>query len=178
MFRSAIAASAAIVLSAAGCGAGTSDARAPQRALPAYGDHQAELFDDAIESEAIGSDLAASPSLANSALFRERTLEGDAVVRARVTTITSKAQDNGYGWQVGLHTVERIAGNGPLATDFMIQVDSNGPAAGMLRAFESTLVGTTFLAFAREFARPGSPAEADLHFHLAQYAKVGVDAVG
>jgi hypothetical protein len=162
---------------AIGCAGGSGEARGPQRALPQYVARQAELFDDGIEPAAIGYDIQSTPSPGEDALLRARAQEGDAVVRARITTITSKALDQTFGWQIGFHTIERIAGEGPLAEDFAMQVAPTGPAAGMVRAFEPTLVGKTFIAFAREFSRASDPSESELHFHLAQDGKASVDAV-
>jgi hypothetical protein len=151
------------------CGGGH-DGRGPE--LPVYGDHAAELFDDAIEPSAVGypqgvGDPAGNP-MADKRL-RERTQTGDAVVRARVTTVTSKAEEGGPSWQIGLHTVERLAGSAPLESDFTLSVAPTDTAAGIVRAFEGRLIGTAFIAFVRQFARPGAPpGEAgDLRFHLA-----------
>jgi hypothetical protein len=171
----AFAAVASFVVSA--CGGAGNEVRGPQRALPQYGAREAELFDDGIEPSAIGYDVEGGPAPAEDALLRARAQEGDAVVRARITTITSKALDRSYGWQIGFHTLERIAGDGPLAEDFAMQVAPTGAAAGMVRAFEPTLVGKTFIAFAREFSRADDPSEPELHVHLAEDGKAGVAAV-
>jgi hypothetical protein len=168
----------AIALSfAAACGGSGGQARAPQKALPPYGAHQAELFDDGIEPEAVGYNIERTPSPAEDSLLRERAQEGDAVVRARVTTITSKALDQSYGWQIGFHVLERLAGDGPLAEDFAMQVAPKGPAAGIVRAFEPALVGKTFIAFARAFSSAGDAADTELHVHLAPDGKASADAV-
>jgi hypothetical protein len=37
----------------------------------------------------------------------------------------------------------------------------------MVRAFESSLVGATFVVAVRTFAHAGAPGESDLHFHLS-----------
>jgi hypothetical protein len=97
------------------------------------------------------------------------------VVRALVTTVTSKEEDRGRSWQLGMHTVERLGGEGPLETDFTLRVSASDVSAGIMRAFEGHLIGTRFVAFVREFIRPGG--ETELHFHLAQDAKDEVEAV-
>jgi hypothetical protein len=107
----------------------------------------------------------------NDSLVRERSQVGDAVVRARVTTVTSKDEDKGRSWQISLHALEKLAGNGPLDADFTVQVMPGGPASGVMRAFEGRLIGMTFVAFVREFARPGPPGDTDLHFHFAPDAR-------
>jgi hypothetical protein len=113
----------------------------------------------------------------NDNLLRERAQVGDAVVRARVTTVTSKDEDRGRTWQVGFHTIERLGGSGPLDPDFTILVQPSGPSAGIMRALGPQMIGMTFIAFVREFARPGGPDDSDLHFHLAEDNRAYVAAV-
>lgn len=151
------------------CGGANSDVRDPGRPLPPYGGHATELFDDAIEPNAVGYPMEAGTSPLSDTRVRERTQVGDAVVRARVTTVTSKAEDRGPSWQLGLHTVERLAGAGPLEKDFTLVVGPADPAAGIVRGFEARLIGTSFVAFVREFTHPGAPPgePGDLRFHLA-----------
>jgi hypothetical protein len=149
------------------------------RALPAYAGHEVELFDDAIEARAVGYELErGTPPPMNDNILRERAQVGDAVVRARVTTVTSKNEVRGQSWQIGLHTVEKLGGSGRLDPDFTLQVQSNGPAAGIMRAIGPQMIGMAFVAFVREFARPSAPPEdSDLHFHLAQDSRAGAAAV-
>jgi hypothetical protein len=118
----------------------------------------------------------------NDNLLRERAQVGDAVVRGRVTTVTSKDEDRGRTWQISFHTIERLGGSGPLDTDFTVQVQPSGPAAGILRAIGPRLIGMTFVAFVREFAHPGALSDggaddSDLHFHLAQDNRADAAAV-
>jgi hypothetical protein len=161
-----------------GCGGGTPDARNPDRPLPDYVGHATELFDDGIEPTAMGypRDTTAGQPLGDTRL-RERTQVGDAVVRAKVTTVTSKAEDRGRSWQLGLHTVERLGGSGFLEKDFTLPVDASAPASGILKGFEARLIGQSFVAFVREFHRPKSPGDSDLHFHLAADSPEEIKAV-
>jgi len=154
--------------------------RGPGGKLPPYDAHAMELFDDGIEPSAIGFETGVQIEPSRSApradnLLRERTQVGDAVVRARVTTVTAKDEDRGRSWQLGLRTEERLAGSGALDADFTLPVDASGPSAGMLRAFENRLVGTVLVAFVRQFARAGGDPE--LHFHIARDSKDEIDAV-
>jgi len=169
-----------VALCVASCGGEAQKARGPARQLPPYAGHAAELFDDAIEPAGVGIQLgAASDANRNTPrtdnLLRERTQVGDAVVRARITTVTSKEEDRGRSWQLGLHTLERIGGSGPLDADFTLRVGAADVSSGIVRAFENRLIGQSFVAFVREFIRPGG--ETELHFHLAPDAKDEVDAV-
>jgi hypothetical protein len=179
------------------CGGGGPGARGPERALPAYSGHAQDLFDDGIDAAAVGLTLGsvapltggqtarAAPRSDN--LLRERTQVGDAVVRARVRTVTSKDEDRGRTWFIGLHTLERLAGTGPLESDFTVEIGPSAASSGLLRAYESHLIGSTFVAYVREFEHPSAakaaagapppPAEGDLHFHIARDDKDEVDAV-
>ena len=107
-----------------------------------------------------GGDRAIAPK--NDALLRERTQTGDAVVRARVVTVTSSPEDNGHTWLIGLRTLEKLAGKRPLDREFSFRVEGQGPAAGIVRALEARLVGATFVVFAREFDA------GQLHFHFGK----------
>src|SRR5580704_10235500 len=93
------------------CESTNQPARSAALSLPPYAGHEAELFDDAIEAAAIPS-AGADESLTSegATLLRERTRTGDAVVRARVVTVTSNAEGDGESWQIALHTLEALAG--------------------------------------------------------------------
>jgi len=153
----------------ASCGGGTPDARNPDRPLPPYIGHATELFDDGIEPTAVGFPMDPSGSPLGDTRVRERTQTGDAVVRARVRTVTSKVEDRGLSWQIGFHFVERLGGTGPLEADFTLPVLASDPAAGIVHAFEARLIGKTFIVFVREFSHAGSPQgdPGDLRFHVA-----------
>lgn len=158
-----------LVVGLAACGGGNLEVRNPDRTLPAYLGHSTELFDDALEPPAVGFPMDASGNPLTDTRVRERTQTGDAVVRARVRTVTSKVEDRGHSWQLGLHVVERLGGSGPLEADFTLAVAESDPAAGIVRAFDARLIGKTFIVFVREFTHPGAPAgePGDLRFHIA-----------
>jgi hypothetical protein len=165
----AVAWAALLPAGVAACGGGTPDARNPDRPLPPYIGHATELFDDAIEPGAVGFPMDPGGDPQGDTRVRERTQTGDAVVRARVRTVTSKVEDRGLSWQVGFHIVDRLGGTGPLETDFTLPVLSSDPAAGIVRAFDARLIGKTFIVFVREFSHAGAPAgdPGDLRFHVA-----------
>jgi hypothetical protein len=154
---------------AAGCGGGTPDARNPDRPLPPYIGHATELFDDGLEPTAVGFPTDPSANPQGDTRVRERTQTGDAVVRARVRTVTSKVEDRGLSWQIGFHIVERLGGTGPLESDFTLAIQSSDPASGIVHAFEARLIGKTFIVFVREFSHAGAPQgdPGDLRFHVA-----------
>ena len=170
------------------CGGAAEAPRAPGGPLLPYSGHDAALFDDAIEPVAVGYgsygtvDTAASPK--DDMLLRERTETGDAVVRARVVTVTSDSGTSGAGWRVGLHVLETIAGKRPPADDLTFLVGATAPAAGIVRTLEARLVGTTFVVFVREFGRAPKAADdsgdergAELHYHFARDDKDELGAV-
>ncbi|MDP9001030.1 MAG: hypothetical protein M3O46_13055 [Myxococcota bacterium] len=126
---------------------------------------------------AVGYDLERTAPPMNDMHLRERAQVGDAVVRARVDTVTAKDGDRGRTWQIGCHTIERLGGFGSLPDDFAVRIEPNGSSAGIMRAFGGRLVGMTFVAFVAGFARPEAPGESDLHFHFVQDGKAQVAAV-
>jgi hypothetical protein len=160
----ALAGLAALLAGAPACGKG---ANGPGRDLPPYTGHSVDLFDDGIEPDAVGFQVAPGAPPMSDTRLRERTQTGDAVVRARVLTVTDKREDKHHTWQLGMHTLEHMAGAGPLGNDFTLEVEDTDPGAPMVHAFEGGLVGKTFFAFVRAFARAGAPDEWDEHFHLA-----------
>jgi hypothetical protein len=156
------------------CGGGGAGAGAT---YPAYTGHPSELFDDGIDPIAVGYQLEPGPPPATDAKLRERAQTAEAVVRAKVTTVTSKKEDNGRSWQLGLHLLGRIGGSGKLDDDFLLDVESTDPGAGMVKAFEANLVGATFVVFTHVYAKSGAPGEAELHFHLSADKADVLDAI-
>ena len=154
-------------LALAGCGGGAAGGHGA--ALPPYSGHVVDLFDDGIEPLAVGYLMDSSGSPQADTRLRERTQTGDAVVRARVMTVTSKAEETGRAWQIGLHVIERLGGSGPLDKDFVLLVAASEPASGLVQAFERQLIGKSLVVFVREFAHEGAPVgeAGDLRFHVA-----------
>jgi hypothetical protein len=149
------------------------------RQLPAYEGRAAELFDDAIEPSAVGFtwESDGAPAVPNAAL-RERVATADVVARMRVVTITSNGEGPDLVWEVGLRSLETIAG--PRRTeDVTLVVNPADRASGVLRATGSRLTGKTFIAFIREFTPSAASAETagQLHFHVAPDSKGELDAV-
>lgn len=158
---------ALLISGAAACGGpGANSAR---RSLPPYGGHGAELFDDVIEPRGVGLELDQSSVPKSDPALRERVQVGDATLRVRVTTVTTKQEDTGPSYQIAFRVVQQLAGANPPGETFSVRVERRAPAAGILRTFESRLVGKTFIAFVRAFAKEGGDEE--VHFHLAPDTK-------
>ncbi len=167
------------------CGGAEAPARGPTVALSPYSGHATELFDDVIEPGAVGyqgADEGGGPK--DSALLRERTQTGDAVVRARVVTVTSGPESQGDGWRIGLRTLETVAGKRPPEGEFTFVVQGKAPAAGVVRMLEARLVGATFVVFVRTFGHAddgsdvgGGDKGPELHFHFAKDDKDELGAV-
>jgi hypothetical protein len=157
----------ATVLFAFGCGG--PDAADPSRPVATYGGRQADLFDDSIDPAAVGLDFDKGYAPKLDKTLRERAQVGDAVLRVRVATVTAKTDGPDKIYQLGMHTVEKIAGKNPPPTDFTLQIDKTSEAHGILKNFESRLVGYAFVAFVREFSHPGG--DRARHFHLAPDTK-------
>jgi hypothetical protein len=190
----------ALAVSLCICCGGAADASlapaVPALPLPSYTGRETELFDDVIDPSAVGAAAAAAgagvgATAKDDPLLRERTQTGDAVVRARVVTVTSGPESHGDGWRIGFHTLETVAGKRPPDDEFTFVVDRRAPAAGLVRMLEARLIGATFVVFVRQFVpsdhgtpsdgsiayAPPEPAPAELHFHFAKDDKDELGAV-
>ncbi len=165
---------ASLALPIVGCGS-SKDANAPSRPLPGYSGHSADLFDDTIEPAAVGLDFDRGYSPRADPALRERSQVGDAVLRVKVSTVTAKTDGPDSIYQLGLHTVETIAGKHPPPADFTVTISKVSESHGIMKNFESRLVGYAFIAFVREFVRPDGDRE--VHFHLAPDTKEVKNAV-
>jgi hypothetical protein len=148
------------------CGGGGDGANRP---VPPYSGHTADLFDDVIEARAVGLDPEAAKSVRGDPIFRERVQLADATVRVRVDTITVKQEDTGTTYQVGFRVMNKLAGVHPPGESFTVKVDKSGPSAGILRSYETQLVGKRFIAFVRLFGKVDG--EREYHFHLSPDTK-------
>jgi hypothetical protein len=147
----------------------------PTHPVTPYAGRSADLFDDAIEPAAVGLDFDKGYAPRVDKTLRERTQTGDAVVRVRVATVTAKKDGPDATYQLGLHTVEKLAGAHAPSSDFTVQINKASESHGIMKNFESRLVGYAFVAFVREFATPAGDRE--LHFHLAPDTKEVKSAV-
>jgi hypothetical protein len=166
---------AGLVLVAAACGGGK-DAADPARAVSPYSGRQADLFDDAIEPAAVGLDFDKGYAPRVDKTLRERAQTGDAVLRVKVQTVTAKTDGPEASYQLGLHTVEKLAGKNAPPPDFTVAINKASESHGIMKNFESRLVGYAFIAFVREFAHANGDRE--VHFHLAPDTKEVKLAVG
>ncbi len=155
-----------LLVSLAACSPAATGANRP---VPAYGGRSAELFDDAIEARAVGLDPEAAGSVRGDSTFRERVQLADAALRVRVDTVTSKQEDTGTSYQVGFRVIDKLAGVHPPPEAFSVKVDRTSPSSGILKSYESQLVGKRFIAFVRLFGAPDG--DRDYHFHLAPDTK-------
>jgi hypothetical protein len=170
--RSAVGLSLVVLLAACA----TVDAAGnPTRPLPSYAGHTTELFDDVIEPAAVGISLDVGADPRADRRLRERTQVGDAVVRVRVMTVTTKQEDNGSRYIIGMRTLEKLAGQFPPPDAFEITVGRSSPAVAILKGLDTTLVGKTFVGFVRAFVR--ADGDTELHFHLGPDSKDEIGAV-
>lgn len=144
-------------------------ANGPSRPLPTYSGRASELFDDTIEPAGVGLDFDKGYNPKTDPVLRERAQVSDAVVRVRVATVTSKKDGPVATYEMGLHPVERLAGAHVPTEDFTVHVSKASDSFGIMKNFETRLVGYPFVAFVREFVRPDGDKE--IHFHLAPDTK-------
>lgn len=152
-----------------GCTPVSGTQSASGRPLVPYAGTAAQLFDDAIDPAAVGLDYDKGYSPRADRSLRERAQTGDAVLRVRVSTVTAKTDGPDKTYQLGLHSVEKLTGKDPPPENFVVQITKTSESAGIMKNFESRLVGYAFVAFVREFA--AGSGEKELHFHLAPDTK-------
>ena len=165
---------ASFALVGSGCGGTESGANSPSRALPAYSGHDAELFDDAIEPKAVGLDYDQGLDPRIDTKFRERAQLSDAVLRAKVETVTVHGDGPEARYDLSLKTIEKLSGANPPHDEFTLHLEANNPSAGIVRTMQTTLGGKGFVTFVREFAR--ADGEAEWHFHLSPDTKEAASA--
>jgi len=144
-------------------------AAAPSRPLPAYAGRASVLFDDSIDAAAVGLDFDRGYTPRADPLLRERSQVSDAVLRIRIATVTGKKDGPESTYQLGLHTIEKMAGDNAPPADFTVAVGKTSESLGILKNFEGRLVGYPFIVFVREFVRPDGDHE--VHFHLSADTK-------
>jgi hypothetical protein len=143
--------------------------------LPNYEGHQAELFDDAIDPRAVGLNLDDARTPQSDSIVRERTQVGDAVVRAKVQTVTQKHDGDAVEYQLGLVVLEKLGGEHPPPDEFVVRFDKTSPSAGIVRSLDARLGNKTFIVFVREFK--GTDGEPRFYAHFAADTKDVVAAV-
>ncbi|MBX3188358.1 MAG: cobalamin ABC transporter substrate-binding protein [Labilithrix sp.] len=152
------------------------DPNAPSRPLPSYAGRASELFDDTIEPAGVGLDFDKGYTPRADPVLRERAQVSDAILRVKVSTVTTKRDGPEAHYQLGLQTVEKLAGSHPPTEQFSVTINKTSESHGIMKNFESRLVGYPFVAFVREFVRPDGDRE--IHFHLAPDSKEVKSAVG
>ena len=158
-----------------GCAHSAPIAPTPSARLASYAGPTTALFDDGIEPEAVGYSLDPSPAPESDTLLRARTQQADCVLRVLVVTVTSKHEDVGVHWRLGLRTLDRLAGERCPAHEFSLEVADGAPGSSILRTFDGRLVGVNLVAFVREFR--GAGGEPSFHFHMAPEDKEELKAV-
>ncbi len=158
-----------VTLVACGGSDATGHGHTPDRPLPAYTGHGAELFDDAIEPQAVGLEFETPLDPRIDPKFRERAQVSDAILRARVDTVTERGDGADARYDISFKVVEKISGANPPHDPFTLHVQGNNPTTGILRTMQTQLGGKMFVVFVREFVRPDGDGE--WHFHLSPDAK-------
>jgi hypothetical protein len=136
----------------------------PTSSLPRYAGDIVDLFDDVIDPHAVGLELEGRTDPRSDPKVRNRSQMADLVARARVTTVTGELDGLEKAYQVGFKSVDHLAGKGTdIGDDFVVRVDKNTPAVGIVKNFEGRLVGKVFVVSVKAFSR--MDGERELHFH-------------
>lgn len=139
-----------------------------------YDAHGARLFDDVIEPNAIGL-IVSSPSRANRGLLHERTQLAHAVARVRVQTLTADLINGVPTYHLVLAAVGQPLARAALPEGRAeVDIGPTDPGFGIVKSFETQLVGRSFVGFFRWFSAGDEPR---LRFHLSADDPGVVDAV-
>ena len=86
----------------------------------------------------------------------------------RVVTVTSTEAEGGASWQIGVHTLETLAGGTPAGTDWTASRREETPPRGCVcERSGGHLVQRPFILCLRTFAPARGDGGGALHFHLA-----------
>jgi len=164
------------VLALSGVACGGAPAAGPTRDLPPYTGHAVDLFDDAIEPQAVGLTMDDDATPSGDRSLRERTQVADAVVRVRIETVNEKSDNGDKSYTVTFVVVSHLTGAHDPPATFSVDIGKSTRAYGIVHSYGERLVATkpTFVAFVRLFA------DGDMgtyHFHCAPDSKAEIAAV-
>jgi hypothetical protein len=165
----------ALAASTAACASGPPlpSTRAPDHPLPVYAGDYPDLYDDGIDPHAFGVELETPIDYRRDLRFQERVKASDAIVRARISTVTNDVGASRITYQIALSEIEHLGGTVPAdqwPKEITVRVDANSPAFGIVKSFEERLIGKSLVVFVKNFTRSvaGDSLEGDeLHFHGA-----------
>lgn len=146
-----------------GCGPGAGATAVPSAAagLPPYGPDDAVLFDDNFATEIFGFFTAGRNDDATK--FAERIKGADAVVRARVSTVTRDRSATGReNFQLVFQAVAPALVGADPTEPIAVSLTSASPSYPLLAADETVLVGRVVVFFFRRYNEHGSVA---VHWH-------------
>jgi hypothetical protein len=141
------------------------DAPSGGEGLPAYAGEDLDLFDDGLDSRAVGLELESQPDPTKDPRFRARSKAADVVLRARIGTVTGAAGSDSRSYQIIFKTVERIGGTHPIGDEFTLHVEKTSPSFGIVKSMEGQLIGKTLVVYVKAFSTPDG--QRDLHFHAS-----------
>jgi hypothetical protein len=152
-----------VLLAVLGCGGTDPDASAPKAPLVRWEGQMRDLFDDQIDSAAVGLSLDGRAPQADP-LLRLRTTEADIVARMRVQTVTRDTAGARTSYvlsmQVGQPTLMPPKDD---RRDLELFVDQASSAFSIVSSLDTTMRGKIFIGFVRRFATDDG---SELHWHL------------
>jgi hypothetical protein len=165
-----------VVAISVGFGFACGGPKGPARPLSAYEANSKALFDDVIDPAAVGLDFDKSYAPSQDPALRERVRQADAVLRAKVMTITSRTTEGRGSYQLALVALdEQVIGPFPPASPFSVRIDESSPSNGIVKHLEGGLVGKTFIVFVKAFQR--ADGDQELHAHLSPDTKATARAI-
>lgn len=131
--------------------------------LPPYDASQANVFGDTIAPELFGIPGDGRPAVEDPRLI-PRTEQADAVLRARIATITRDQLDDQTSFIFVLRPVgPPILGTSPSSDSIELRLQPGHPSLQYVQHRQSALTGKTVLLFLRRYNDGGDVV---LHFHV------------
>jgi len=149
----------------AGCGGTDPDANAPKVPLIAWDGQMRDLFDDQIDSSAVGLSLDGRAPQADP-LLRLRTTEAEIVARMRVQTVTRDTAGARTSYVLAMQVGQPTLLPAKLdLKDLELFVDQASAAFGLVHSLDTTLRGKIFVGFVRRFT--SDDGGSTMHWHLS-----------
>jgi hypothetical protein len=153
-----------LVLVPLACGHTAGTTAGPRLPPPLYDGEAAKLFDDRIDSNAVGlADVTTNPR--TDAVLRARTQKAEGAGRMKVSTVSVDSADGQPTYRLSLAFIDApvsLRGFGETHVELVVRPDS--PSFGIVKWLDAGLIGRTFFCFFRRFA---AGDETQVRYHIS-----------
>lgn len=152
--RKATAASVSIVALTLGACSGSSRPASSAADLPSYGPNEAVLFDDTFSAAVFDTTIAPAPDWR--AKMNNRTAAADAVVRARISTVSSQQSEAMSSLELEFTPAGAALAGRTETASIMVELPSRSPSFAVVGVDSSALIGKTVILFYRRYNQDGT----------------------